>query len=1031
MTDSSNVRTSASDRARRGKRGFTGAMMRGFGARDHIATVTAVERRAPKFLRLWMTSPTLFTEAVVEPAAWLRLWFPDHEGGETEFQRGYTIAEGDASAGEFAIDFVLHEPAGPASAWAASARPGDSVPVMTLGSTSFEVPDELPAGYLLIGDAASIPAISSILGVVPNHVPIEVYLEQHDDTDLEIPLTEHPGARVHWVPRQGAESLAASIEARDWSDWYAWIGAESASLKHLRTRLRDEFGFPKTEMHALAYWIHGRAMGKRRGDAASAAVPATSAPAASIAPPSPAASVASASVGAGTPATPGVPVATVPTPGSAAVSAPVHPRGDESALEIGVVAGLPTTTPTYDAQSGDAAAERDTRPGGVAGETDARTNGAAAETVPPAAATRGVWQAAGAGRLVGPLRRKLIAAGIATGLLTLLQLAPYVLLVELARQLLAGGGADTPWTLGLWAVGLMGAGALGESALLFWLHAVDATFSRDLRQRLLGKLARLPLGWFDARNAGQVKQLVQDDTLALHYLVTHAVPDAVAAAVAPIAVLGYLLVVDWRLALLMFVPVLVYVVSMWVMIVASGSKIGEAQRWAERMNGEAASYLAAQPVVRVFGGAAASAFSAKLRGYIGFLNDWQRPFIKQKTVMDLSTRPGTFLLIIVVFGTLFVAAGTMDPLAVLPFLFLGTTFGTRLLGVGYGLGGLRAGLLAARRIQATLDADELATRPAAATARAAGAGVQSDDAIAGSRSGEGAGRAAGAEVQPDGTAAASPTSVPGSVGGGAILADDGAMVESAGAGVVEFDRVGFAYRRGAPVLTDVSLTLEPGTVTALVGPSGAGKSTMAALLARFHDVTDGAIRVGGRDVRELTADELYARVGFVFQNAQLVQGSVRDNIALAAPSASIEQVEAAARAAQIHDRVVRMPAGYDTLLGPDAALSGGERQRIAIARAILADTPVLVLDEATAFADPESEYQVQEALNRLTAGRTVLVIAHRLHTITGVDRIVVLDHGVVAETGTHDELLARGGRYRQLWDADPAQSIQSLVAKEA
>jgi ATP-binding cassette, subfamily B, bacterial IrtA/YbtP len=866
-------------------RGFQGAMLRGFGARDHTATVIETVRIAPHFLRIRMQSPTLFEDAQAEPAAWLRFWFPDPDGSSAEFQRAYTISEADVTAGRFAVDVVLHDPAGPASLWAHTVAPGTTIAVMSLmGSSRFDVPDEQPAGYLLIGDSASIPGMNGIVGVVPDDVPIEMYVEQHDDNDTLIPLAQHPRLQVHWVSRRDEKSLAAAIENRDWSDWYAWATPEATTLKHVRTRLRGEFGFPKSEIHAQAYWSAGRAMGIRRGDEPDTAD-------------------------------------TVARPvGESEIVAAQLDSGDE----------------------------------------------------PATMSARGSWRAQAAGRLLAPLRSALIASGVLQAVITLLQLAPFVLLVELARLLAGGAKASRLQEIGIAAVALLGVGTVLGAALTLWLHVIDARFASDLRSRLLSTLSRLPLGWFTARGSGSIKQLVQDDTLSLHYLVTHAIPDAVAAVVAPVAVLIYLFVVDWRVALVLFVPVLVYLVLTSSITIQSGPRIPQSQRWAERMSGEAGAYLEGQPVIRVFGGAAASSFRRRLDSYIRFLVDWQRPLAGKKTLMDLATRPATFLWLIAVTGTLLVVTSRMNPVNLLPFMLLGTTFGARLLNIAYGLGGIRAGMLAARRLQITLDEPELSVRERPRDA-------SDDDASA----------------------------------------------------TVMFDRVSFGYRPDVPVIKDVSLTLRPGTVTALVGPSGSGKSTLAALLARFHDVQHGAIRVGGQDIRSMTADELYTRVGFVLQETQLVHGTVTENIALAVPDATAAQVQAAAREAQIHDRIMRLPDGYNTVLGAGTGLSGGERQRLTIARAILADTGVLILDEATAFADPESEYLVQQALNRLTRERTVLVIAHRLHTVTGADQIVVLDHGRIAERGTHDELLAADGRYRRLWESGHRDPVTVTTAQEA
>src|SRR5690606_7776545 len=245
----------------------------------------------------------------------------------------------------------------------------------------------------------------------------------------------------------------------------------------------------------------------------------------------------------------------------------------------------------------------------------------------------------------------------------------------------------------------------------------------------------------------------------------------------------------------------------------------------------------------------------------------------------------------------------------------------------------------------------------------------------------------------------------------AALLDTPVLPEGGGArpqgSRVVFDGVRFAYpdggdgERGGEALRGVDLVLEPGTVTALVGPSGAGKTTLATLPARFHDATAGSVSIGGADVRDIPADELYRTVGFVFQEVRLLRESVADNIAMGRPEAGRAEVEAAARAARIAERIEALPRGYDSVVGEDAELSGGEAQRVAIARALLADTPVLILDEATAAVDPVSEAAIQDALGELARGRTVLVVAHRLATVTGADRIAVMEAGRVVETGTH------------------------------
>ena len=555
-----------------------------------------------------------------------------------------------------------------------------------------------------------------------------------------------------------------------------------------------------------------------------------------------------------------------------------------------------------------------------------------------------------------PVRGRVTVAAVLQAVAAALSVVPMVAVVEIGRRLLEGN------TGGLWPIAWLAVGLLAVRLVLYLVsglvsHLADAELAITLRRRLADHLAVLPLRWFAGGVSAKVKTTVQDDVAALHHAVAHAQGDLAAAVTGPVVIVGYLLWADWRLALLTVAVVAGAQAIRMRLARRAAEPVGRIAAANVELSSAAVELVQGISVVKAFGAAQApERFRAAAEAYVAANDDAQRVFIRQRSLTRATVAPATILLLVTGCGVGFAAAGWTRPIDVVAFVLLAVGLFELLTPIYSARDQSRRAVAAAGRVNELLDEP--------------------------------------AEPVPE-----RPATVP------------------SGPLTVEFADVRFGYPGGHEVLHGVSVVLAPGTVTALVGPSGAGKSTLGLLLARFHDVTGGEVRLNGTDIRTLARAELYRHVGFLFQDVVLLRASVRENIALADPDASEETVVAAAKAAAVHERILALPRGYDSVVGEDALLSGGEAQRVSIARTLLADTPILVLDEATAFADPESEAAVQDGLAELAGGRTVLVIAHRLRTIADADQILVLDDGRVVERGRHPELVAAGGRYAAMWRA--------------
>lgn len=563
---------------------------------------------------------------------------------------------------------------------------------------------------------------------------------------------------------------------------------------------------------------------------------------------------------------------------------------------------------------------------------------------------------------------------------SLLLIVPFALIYKIMAYYLQEGFNASPepvitW-LGLAFIALVLRYALTVSSFVF-SHIAAFDLLYRIRVKITRHIGKLPMGFWGKRSSGEILKIVQEDVESIETFVAHHFPDAAAAFTLPLVTLAFLFAVDWRLALAAAIPMPIIVILLYMMW--NGTLTGQnrkeiAEKYhkaIENMHSAMLEYVHGMPVVKVFNLNAVSFKKLKdsVSGYRDIVVERARGVSPYRALISTFILGGG--LFILPLGIFLMENGGMDASKIILFLLLGT--------------GCFGGLLKVIMITMNLELIK--------------AGIK----------------------RINGILAAEPLSEP-------------SVPQIPDKFDIELKNVFFQYHEGdTQVLKDINMALPEGSFTALVGPSGAGKTTIVNLMARMWETTGGSIRIGGVTLDEMGTKGVTETIGTVFQDVQMLTNTVRANICMGNINATQDEIESAAKAAACHDFIINLPHGYDTMIGDggETQLSGGEKQRIAMARVILKNTSIILLDEATAYADAENESLMQRAFSKLMVKKTVVVIAHRLSTIVGADHIYVIDKGQVVESGIHQELLKQKGLYKTMWDARLKARQWHLSEKEA